>query len=124
MRLFALLLFFALAVQGGISVPNRTEGHVSIMPVVEPGTSYAVAVMVPKGFFADRAVVTISYRAQVPGIKDKLFLTRTSVVEVVPEAWVMADSIPVDENQIVRVDVVLVKDLERQRFQINEEPTR
>ena len=84
----------------------------------EDGGQFFVSVMVPKTIDADRAVVEIGYRTHVAGIKEELFLTKVSVIPLVPEAWVGAEGVPVSKDKIARVDVTLVKDVERQRFQM------
>ena len=98
--------------------PNADEvrqGHVRLMCWEDAG-QFSVAVKAPRGIDADRAIVEIGYRTQLAGSKQELFLVKVSAIELVPEVWVGADTVPVAKNQVARVDVTLVKDVERQRF--------
>jgi len=112
-----LVLFLLCALGAQHNSDEQVQGHVHVV-CLEDGGQFSVAVMVPKTVNADHAVVEIGYRTHVAGIKEELFLTKVSVVNLVPEAWVGAEGVPVTKDKVARVDVTLVKDVERQRFQM------
>jgi hypothetical protein len=111
---FLLFLGFSAAQKGPY---EAAQGSVRIMEVVEDGM-FGVALSVPKGTHADRAIVRIGYHSPAPGLglDQELFLVKVSAIEVIPEAWVMSDSIAVPREKIAWVDVQLVRDIEHQRF--------
>jgi hypothetical protein len=118
----AILFLFLLCALGAQHNSNNelVRGRIRILCTEYEG-QFAVSVMVPKGIAADHAIVEIGYRTHVPGIKEELFLTKVSVIPAVPEAWVGSDPVPAGRDKVTRVDVTLVKDVERERFEITRE---
>lgn len=98
---------------------ETTKGNVTILPIVDADAkTYAVAVQVPDNYSgADSAVVTIFYRtdAMIGGKKQRLMLSRTSVIPIVPGAASLSDEVPATEP--AKVIVTLVKKVEEQTFQ-------
>jgi hypothetical protein len=108
------------------STDSLVDGNVRLMSI-EEGDTYGVAVKVPKGTDADRAVVTIHYLQSTSGISDHpidLWVARTSAVELVPDAFVAADTVPVPRARIQRIEVVLVKDVEQHTFEMQPPKSR
>ena len=117
----ASLLFLLCALSASQPSDEVRQGHVRLL-YMEEADQFSVAVLAPRGIDADRAIVEIGYRTRLPGagtgLKQELFLVKVSAIELVPEVWVAADAVPVAKKQVARVDVTLVKDVERQRFLI------
>jgi hypothetical protein len=97
------------------------QGSVELMPTYDDDAGiFSLAVKVAEGAHASRAVVTIHYKQQVEigGHPQELWRTQTSVVEVVPNVFVGADTLRVTHDKIQRIEVVLVKDIEEHCFAI------
>jgi hypothetical protein len=97
---------------------DLVDGKVELIPV-EDAKTFQLAVRVAKGVDADQAVVTIHYKADVPQLGE-LWLTKTSVVDVIPDVAVMADGVPVPRERVQRIEVTLVKNVESHTFQMAE----
>ena len=98
-----------------------TQGKAVELQSLQEGDQYAVAVKVhgvPKAK-ADRAVVTYQYWYDDSRL-GRLLLTRTAVVEIVPDAFVMADGVTATRGKIKSIDVVLVKDVETHHFDLED----
>ena len=115
MHLFSVIfLFLAVAV----SAQSFTQNNIELQPIEESG-QFAVAVMVHGKTSADRAIVTYQYWYE-DATLGKLLLSRTAVVQVVPDVFVMADSVTATRAKIKRIDVVLVKDVDKHRFELGD----
>jgi hypothetical protein len=114
MNFFAVVFLF-LAVT--LSADSISEGSIELMPV-ENSSQFAVAVMVHGKTSADRALITYQYWQTSP--LGKLLVSRTAVIDVVPEVYVMADGVPASGDEIASIDLVLVKDVENHHFKFHD----
>lgn len=128
MKTLLLMMFLMVAAGARTEPQSLTQGNVELMPI-EDANGFSVAVKIAEGCtpdnedcWADRAIVTIHYKAQ--SSLGELWLTKTSVVELVLGGFAAADGVPVSQDKIERIEVVLVKDLEQERFDWKDDPER
>lgn len=110
MKVVACMLFFVLVGRS----ETITGRHVRLETIEDAG-QFAVAVAVPSNSKADRAIVTYQFWHNDSKF-GRLLLTRSAVVELAGDNLVMADAVLASRRDIKRIEVVLVKDVQTEQF--------
>jgi|SRR5882724_3837811 len=110
--LLLVILFLAVAAVA----QSLTSGNVDVQ-TIDDGGIFAVAVKVHNVSDANQAVVTYQFWEDTSGY-GKLLRTKTEVIPVVPDEYVMGNGILVERKQMRNVDIVLVKNLEKHHFDL------
>jgi len=116
MKIFGVLFLF-LAVT--VLAESLSEGHVELESFAANG-QFVVAVKVHDVASATQAVVTYQYWQNHPEF-GRLLRTRSEVIMVASDTFVMGEGILALPEDVRNVDVTLVKDLEKHRFEFGKD---